>query len=195
MASSPRLPAAERRRQLLDVALEVFGDTGYHATSMENVALRAGVTKPVLYQHFESKHELFSKVVRSASRELQSAVEKALTGASNPREKVEFGFAAAVDVLASNRAISRVLFDETARADDDAASGLVAVEHLLASGIAEELSGLEDVDDDVRMLLGLAIVGMIESTFRHWFAGDYNIAPSDLAAHLAALAWSGLRGR
>jgi len=162
---------------------------------MDSVATRAGVTKPVLYQHFSSKHELFSEVVRSASADLRDAVEKALSGANSPREKVEFGFTAAVDMLASNEALSRVLFDETARADDAVASDLVAVERILASGIAEELTSLEDVDDDVRMLLAHAIVGMIESTFRHWFANDYNIAPSDLAANLASLAWSGLRGQ
>lgn len=194
MVSSPRLPAAERREQLLRVALEVFGDTGYHATSMDSVAARAGVTKPVLYQHFSSKNKLFGEVVGNASGELRDAVEKALSGANSPREKVELGFAAAVDILASNKALSRVLFDETARADEAVARDLIAVEHIMASGIADELGGL-DVDHDVRMLLGHAIFGMIESTFRHWFANDYNISPADLAAHLASLAWSGLRGQ
>jgi len=195
MATSSRLPAAERRQQLLDVALEVFGGTGYHATSMDQVAAAAGVTKPVLYQHFSSKNELFGEVVRNASGELRASVEKALSGASGPREKVDFGFAAAVDILASNRALSRVLFDETARADDTLAADLVAVEHILASGIAEELGTLEDVDGDVRLLLAHAIVGMLEVTFRHWFANDYDIDPSDLATRLASLAWSGLRGQ
>lgn len=195
MASSRRLPAAERRQQLLRVALDVFGNTGYHASSMESVASKAGVTKPVLYQHFSSKHELFGEVVRTASAELRSSVEKALSEATSPRQKVEFGFTAAVDLLASNESISRVLFDETARADGAVASDLIAVEHILASGIAEELDGLEDVDDDVRLLLAHAIVGMIESTFRHWFNNDYNIEPADLAANLASLAWSGLRGQ
>ena len=58
-ASSPRLSATARREQILDVALEVFGRAGFHGASMNDVADAAGVTKPVLYQHFDSKRELY----------------------------------------------------------------------------------------------------------------------------------------
>ena len=58
-ASNPRLTATARREQILDVALEVFGRAGFHGASMNDVADAAGVTKPVLYQHFDSKRELY----------------------------------------------------------------------------------------------------------------------------------------
>ena len=58
-----RLPAAERREQLLRTAVAVFAEHGYHATSMNDVAEAAGVTKPVLYQHFSSKRELFIELL------------------------------------------------------------------------------------------------------------------------------------
>ncbi|MDG1988901.1 MAG: helix-turn-helix domain containing protein, partial [Acidimicrobiales bacterium] len=56
-STATRMPAAERRRQILDVAIETFARSGYHDTSMNAIAREAGVTKPVLYQHFASKHE------------------------------------------------------------------------------------------------------------------------------------------
>src|SRR5437764_485619 len=61
--SQPRLPAVQRRRQLLDVSLEVFAGRGFHAASMAEVAQAAGVTKPVLYQHFGSKRELYLELL------------------------------------------------------------------------------------------------------------------------------------
>ncbi|MGZ6966617.1 MAG: helix-turn-helix domain-containing protein, partial [Acidimicrobiia bacterium] len=60
---SMRLPAEQRRTQLVAVAVEVFGERGFHATSMDEVAEAAGVTKPVLYQHFPSKRALFRELL------------------------------------------------------------------------------------------------------------------------------------
>ena len=71
MADRPpasRLPAARRRRQLLDVALELFAARGYHTTSMNDIAEAAGVTKPVLYQHFRSKRELYLELLEDVRR-------------------------------------------------------------------------------------------------------------------------------
>ena len=80
---SPRLPAPRRRRQLLDVALRVFADQGFHDASMNDIAEAAGVTKPVLYQHFGSKRELFSELLTDVGNELQETITKALTSARN----------------------------------------------------------------------------------------------------------------
>ena len=72
----PRLPAARRRRQLLDVALEVFATSGFHQTSMEEVAEAAGVTKPVLYQHFGSKRELYLELLEDVGGQMMAAVDR-----------------------------------------------------------------------------------------------------------------------
>ena len=65
-----RLPAPRRRRQLLDVALDAFAERGFHRTSMDDVAEAAGVTKPVLYQHFGSKRELYLELLDDVGRQL-----------------------------------------------------------------------------------------------------------------------------
>jgi AcrR family transcriptional regulator len=66
----PRLPKAERRAQLLEAALEVFSADGYHAAGMDHIAERAGVTKPVLYQHFPSKLDLYLALLDAAIGDL-----------------------------------------------------------------------------------------------------------------------------
>jgi AcrR family transcriptional regulator len=70
MSQATRLPAARRRRQLLDVAQEVFASRGFHATSMDEVAEAAGVTKPVLYQHFDSKRRLYQELLEDVGQQL-----------------------------------------------------------------------------------------------------------------------------
>ena len=71
----PRLPAVQRRRQLLDVALEVFADHGFHGASMDDVATAAGVTKPVLYQHFGSKRDLYLQLLDDVGQRLLEVVQ------------------------------------------------------------------------------------------------------------------------
>ena len=75
-----RLPAAERREQLLTVAVDVFASNGFHKTSMNDVAEAAGVTKPVLYQHFDSKQDLYLALLDEAGNRLRSAITKAVSG-------------------------------------------------------------------------------------------------------------------
>ena len=83
-----RLPAAERRRQLLDTALEVFAAQGFHATSMNDVAEAAGVTKPVLYQHFASKRRLYLELLEDVGAQLGDIIAKATSRAGGPHEQV-----------------------------------------------------------------------------------------------------------
>jgi AcrR family transcriptional regulator len=84
-----RLSAAERREQLLDVAGELFAAHGYHRLSMEQLADAAGVSKPVLYQHFPSKRALYLALVRDAVAEMEAQVRKALAGTPDNRARVE----------------------------------------------------------------------------------------------------------
>ena len=92
--SQPRLPAVQRRRQLLDVSLDVFAQRGFHAASMAEVAEAAGVTKPVLYQHFGSKRELYLELLDDVGQRLLEEVQKATAAAGGPRQQVAAGFAA-----------------------------------------------------------------------------------------------------
>src|SRR3984957_14053138 len=89
-----RLTAEQRRQQLVDVALELFARRGYRATTMDDIADAAGVTKPLVYQHFPSKRALYLELVNSIAQELLIAIRGAVTQAQGPRQQVEMGFAA-----------------------------------------------------------------------------------------------------
>src|SRR5581483_9781674 len=89
-----RLTAEQRRQQLFSVALELFARRGYRATTMDDIAESAGVTKPLVYQHFSSKRALYLELVNSIAQELVIAVREAVAQAKGPRQEVEMGFAA-----------------------------------------------------------------------------------------------------
>ena len=78
---SSRLSAVDRREQLLEVALSTFARAGFHETSMNDVADAAGVTKPVLYQHFESKRDLYQALLDDVGHRLVAAVTTATADA------------------------------------------------------------------------------------------------------------------
>jgi AcrR family transcriptional regulator len=188
-----RLPAARRREQLLDVALEVFGDRGFHPTSMNDVAEAAGVTKPVLYQHFRSKRDLYREVLTQVGAELLEAITKATTTAESPHEQVELGFGAYFRFVADNEAAFRVLFGGGTRRDEEFAAQVAQVEGAIAEAIAV-LIDVEGLSDAHKRQLAHGLVGLAEGTSRVWMAEGAEEAPEALAHVVAALAWGGLRG-
>ncbi len=199
-ASPSRLPAARRRRQLLDVAVEVFASGGFHGTSMDDVATAAGVTKPVLYQHFGSKRELYIELLDDVGTQLQDAVSSATAHAQHPRAQVERGFAAYFSFVASHESAFLLLFGGGSARDDDFAVRVRMFEASMADFIASLIAA--DVDDAHRRTLAHGIVGMAEAACRHWLAGRHAnegsgrpaTSPEALAAQIAELAWAGLRG-
>ena len=195
-----RLPAARRRRQLLDVALEAFGTRGFHATSMDDVAEAAGVTKPVLYQHFRSKGELYLELLEDVGRQLMEAITSAADGVEGPRQRVEAGFTAYFRFVAEQENAFRLLFSGGARRDavdgsedDELVSELLRrVEEPMAETVSRLI--VADIDDDHRRLLGAAIVGIAEGASRQWLKEGMSGTPELMAQRLSDLAWAGLRG-
>ncbi len=187
-----RLPAAERRRQLLDVAIEVFAEHGLHGASMNQVAEAAGVTKPVLYQHFRSKRALYCEVLEDVGSRLEDAVIKATADAEGPRQQVEAGFRTYFRWVAAEPAEFGLLFAGGARGNDGFADTTRRVETTIADAVAA-LIDVEGLDAMHRRVLAHGIVGIAEATSRHWMVNDLPLDPEDLAARTAELAWAGLR--
>jgi AcrR family transcriptional regulator len=199
--ASTRLPAARRRRQLLEVALEVFADRGFHVASMNHVAEAAGVTKPVLYQHFRSKRDLYREVLTDVGQQLLDEISKATSAAASPREQVELGFGAYFRFVHRSPAAFRVLFGGGTRRDEEFAAQVAQVE----AAVAQEIAALIDVEGlgpDDRTLLAHGLVGLAEGSSRAWMAraghGEDPGADEQAVEHLARLitelAWRGLRG-
>lgn len=192
--ATTRLPAAERRRQLLDVALREFASRGYNATSMNHVAETAGVTKPVLYQHFPSKRALYLELLRDLAVRLRDAVGDAVASAPGPRQQVELGFTAYFRWVAAHRGGFHVLFAGETRRDKEFVAEALKVETEVADTIGS-LIVVPGLSVERRRLLAYGIVGMAETTCRHWLVDDFDLSPEDLASQVAALAWAGLRGQ
>jgi len=190
---APRLPAARRRRQLLDVALTVFSERGFHLTSMNDIADAAGVTKPVLYQHFRSKRELYLELLEDVGERLRDKIAKATAQAGSPRDQVLFGFGAYFRFVAEQQPAFQLLFGGGTRRDLEFADAVRAVELSIADIIAL-LIHVPGLDTERRRLLAHGIVGLAEGTSRHWILDGAPGDPDTLAAQVAELAWGGLRG-
>jgi AcrR family transcriptional regulator len=189
---SMRLPAEQRRAQLLGVAVEVFAERGFHATSMDEVAEAAGVTKPVLYQHFPSKRALYRELLDDVDAQLVARLVAATASATSGRERVQEGFAEYFRFVATNQAAFRLLFGASVRNDAEFA---VVAERTIER-IADLVADLIDIEAaaEHRSVLAHAIVGMAEATSRR-LASDGNVEdPDRLASWLAEMAWFGLRG-
>ena len=189
---STRLPARERRQQLLDVALDVFSGTGFHETTMDDIAAAAGVTKPVLYQHFTSKRSLYLHLVDDVGQRMARAIAVKTSDTDSPREQVESGVAAYFDFVADNRAAFLLLFEGADRSDADVAEAVNRIEDSMAELVAPLIAA--GIEADQQRALAYGIVGAAEAAGRAWATGKLTIDASHLAVEIAELAWSGLRG-
>jgi AcrR family transcriptional regulator len=189
---SVRLPAAARREQLVAAAIEIFANQGFHATSMNDIADAAGVTKPVLYQHFASKRELYLALLEETGHRLLTLLEDATRDASGPRSQVVHGFGAYFRWVAADRDEFLLLFGSGARRDELFADAVRRVEEAVAEAIAPLIRA--DIDIEHQRLLATALVGLAESTSRRLVANGKSFDPDRIAGQVADLAWAGLRG-
>lgn len=163
---------------------------------MNQIAAAAGVTKPVLYQHFGSKRHLFTELLADVGGQLEAAIVNATVTATSPREQVTQGFEAYFGFVAQRPDAFRLLFGAGTRLDPEFAM----IARHFESGMAQIISELIEVEGltrDQRSLLAHGIVGIAEVTCRHWLRRETAVLdppPDVLAAQVATLAWAGLRG-
>ena len=200
-----RLPADQRRGQLFDVALRLFAGRGFAATTMDDIASAAGVTKPLLYQHFASKRALYLELVDSVARDMLVAINDATSQASGPRQQVEAGFAAYFDLVVTHQDAFRLLFGSDVPDDLELSRALRRVEDTVAEAVGPLIDA--GLDPEHRRLIAYAVVGMATGASRHWLAsagltgdpgpakelGTEELEAGRLARRVADLAWAGLR--
>jgi AcrR family transcriptional regulator len=202
MPRRSRLAAANRRRQLLDVALERFAHSGLEATTMDEIAQAAGVTKPLLYQHFESKRALFLELLDDVVERIIKDLTLAAESAPGPRQQVEAGFSAYFHFVLHNESAMRLLLDSMLPHDTQFAEAMRRVDDTIAGAIAPLINA--DIDPEHQRVLAAAVVGMAEGVTRDWLrAQTEHAAPSSertldtdaelLGKRLAEFAWAGLR--
>ena len=187
-----RLPAEQRRTQLLEVAIELFAEHGFHSTSMEDIAEAAGVTKPVVYQHFPSKRSLYRELIEDVDHQLTDRLVIATATATTGRERVQVGFEAYFRFVSEHRAAFRLLFGASVRNDPEFA----VVADTIIERFADLIADLIEIDaaPEHRRTLAHAVVGMAEATSRRVANDEGEDDPDRLAHWLAEMAWFGLRG-
>lgn len=189
--SSTRLSADARREQILDVAIDVFGRSGYYGASMNDIAEAAGVTKPVLYQHFDSKSDLYSALLDEVGHRLLSAIAKATAEAADGKEQTERGFRAYFRWVSQRHDEFMLLFGGSARHDGEFSGQIRRITDDAAAAIAPLIS--VDIDASHRITLAHALVGLAEGASRRLVGLGESFDPDEIAAEVSGLAWAGLR--
>jgi AcrR family transcriptional regulator len=191
---SSRLPRHERRRQLLDAALEVFVSQGYHAAAMDDIADRAGVSKPVLYQHFQSKLELYLALLDQSVDELVATVRDALRSTTDNKQRVAATFSAYFEYVESEGQAFRLVFESDLSNEAAVRDRLERGQQECAEMISQMVRQDAGLDDDEAYLLSIGMLGMAQVSARYWLSTLGSI-PREVAEQLVArLAWRGISG-
>ena len=189
-----RLPRPARRRQLLGAAQEVFVAQGYHAAAMDEIAERAGVSKPVLYQHFPGKLELYLALLDESVDALTATVQRALASTNDNKQRVTATFTAFFDFVASTGQAFRLVFESDLRNEPAVRERLDRSMQNCAEMISQVIREDAGIGDDEAHLLGLGLVGMAQVSATYWLSTARPI-PKDAAEELMArLAWRGISG-
>src|SRR6266540_2560956 len=188
-----RMTGKERRQQLLDIGRSLFAERGFEATSIEEIAARAGVSKPVVYEHFGGKEGLYAVVVDREMRRLLEMVTSSLT-AGHPRELCEQAAFALLDYIEEYTDGFRILVrDSPIPQSTGSFASLISdiatqVEHILM----EEFKS-RGYEPKHAPMYAQMLVGMVALTGQ-WWLDVRKPGKSDVAAHLVNLAWNGLSG-
>jgi AcrR family transcriptional regulator len=189
-----RLPRLARRRQLLDAAMEVFVARGYHAAAMDEIAERAGVSKPVLYQHFPGKQELYLALLDESVEALIEAVRTALTSTTDNRQRVNATFSAYFGYVGAQNGTFKLVFESDFTSEPAVRERLEAADRKCADMISQVIKEDAGLADDEAHLLSIGLLGMAQVSARYWLS-TLGTIPQDAAEQLVArLAWRGISG-
>ncbi|MDV8146584.1 TetR/AcrR family transcriptional regulator [Arthrobacter sp. B10-11] len=191
-ARSARLPRDERRAQLLAAAQEVFVANGYHGAAMDEIAETAHVSKPVLYQHFPSKRELYLALLDSHLSALTDLMMGALNSTDDNDERVQAVMRAYYRFIASDDQAHRLVFESDLINDSDVSSRLETFNKAFADAIARVIAEDTKLPMLEAQLLGRGLAGMAQVSARYWLETDGNL-DLDVASDLIyRLAWRGI---
>lgn len=189
-----RLPRLARRRQLLGAAQEVFVAQGYHAAAMDEIAERAGVSKPVLYQHFPGKLELYLALLDEHAEALVKIVREALESTTDNKTRVQASMQAFYDFVASEGEAFRLVFESDLRNVAPVRARLERANHQCAEMIAKVIQQDTDAPSDEAYLLGMGLVGMAQVSARYWLSQQRSIPKETAGNTISRLAWRGISG-
>jgi AcrR family transcriptional regulator len=190
-----RLPRLARRAQLLEAAQEVFVANGYHAAAMDDIADRAGVSKPVLYQHFPGKLDLYLALLDTSCDAVVEATRAALRSTEDNKLRVAATMHAFYEYVANAQGAFRLVFESDLTNEPAVRERVDRVTHECAELVSEVISADAGLSKEQSMVLAVSLVGMAQVSARYWLALDQPTLDQQQAADLVAgLAWRGIRG-
>jgi AcrR family transcriptional regulator len=194
-ATRRRMRAPERRDQLMDVARRMFGNQGFHAVSMDSVAKEAGVTKPILYDHFPSKRDLYLALLDATLVVLKEKVREALDLSTGNRERIRASFQAYFDFVEDQTEGFRLLMQENVGAEDDFREKVEEVRAEILSDVADLIAreSKGTLDREHAETVALALIGMVENVAQRAPNVDAGERKAALDI-LVQLAWRGITG-
>ncbi len=189
---SARLPRDERRAQLLAAAQEVFVANGYHGAAMDEIAETAHVSKPVLYQHFPSKRELYLALLDSQLSILIGLLLGALNSTTDNDERVQAVMRAYFRFIASDDQAHRLVFESDLVNDVDVSARLETFNKTFADAVGQVIAEDTKLPELEAQLLGRGLAGLAQVSARYWLETDGNL-DLDVASDLIyRLAWRGI---
>ncbi len=193
-----RLPRGARRAQLLSAALEVFSAQGFHAAAMDEIADRAGVSKPVLYQHFPGKLDLYLALLDQSCDTIIAASRDALESTHDNKQRVAATMDAFFAYVASAEGAFRLVFESDLTNEPDVRERVDRVTHECAAMITHVIRDDTGLPEEQSRLLAVSLVGMAQVSARFWLAdggaADGRMTREEAATLVAGLAWRGIRG-
>jgi AcrR family transcriptional regulator len=206
-----RLSRPERRTQLLAAARATFVESGYHAAAMDDIAERAGVSKPVLYQHFPSKLELYVALVGQAADELVGAVRAAINSTTDNDTRVHraveaiFAFvggpipdpeAIGADgqppAADSPDGVHRLVFESDLSGNPEVSGIVDAMTNACIEAISAPIMVDTDVDAAHGRLLAAGLVGLSQVSARYWLTQEHPVPIAEAVEMVYTLAWRGI---
>ncbi|MEY3108928.1 MAG: hypothetical protein RL730_1279 [Actinomycetota bacterium] len=192
--SRSRLPRDERRAQLLSAALESFTASGYHAASMDEIAERANVSKPVLYQHFPSKLDLYLAVLDLHIDSLVFSIQKAIASTRDNKNRVKATIDAYFGFIEGEGEAFRLLFESDMSVEPQVRERLERMTYDCAVAVSAVISVDTGLPKDEAMILAIGLIGCAQISARHWLEKGGKIDRSQASALVTSLMWRGISG-
>jgi AcrR family transcriptional regulator len=189
-----RLPRSARRLQLLRAAQDVFVAQGFHAAAMDDIADRAGVSKPVLYQHFPGKRELYLALLEEQVSELAARVADAMGATDDNRERVDAAVGAYFDFIDAEGEAFRLVFESDLRNDADVRGIVDRGTGVCVDAIAGVIAADTGADPERALLIAAGLTGLAETSARWWLPRKGTVSRDEAVALMSALAWRGISG-
>ncbi|HOB48112.1 MAG TPA: TetR/AcrR family transcriptional regulator [Mycobacterium sp.] len=187
-----RLPRGERREQLLAAASDVFVDRGYHAAGMDEIADRAGVSKPVLYQHFSSKLDLYLAVLQQHVDILVSSVRQALRTTTDNRQRLRAAVQAFFDFIEHDSQGYRLIFKNDYVAEPQVAAQVKVATEACTDAVFDLISRDSGLEAHRARMIAVGLVGISADCAQYWLDSDRPISKEDAVEGTVAFAWGGL---